>query len=149
MYGQQTVLTRYDKGDAETFYFHKFCWYLPVLMHKSYICHGLGISVTAMEGFEPYIFHVKTCSPMMDQRKGGNISKLSFLCAPFILKNGYHNIVKDLERRAKSEIPETINSLDAVDLDLFIKTYLAQVKNKITMLILFVYYLIICSIGLR
>ena len=148
MYGQQTVLTRYDKGDAETFYFHKFCWYLPVLMHKSYICHGLGISVTAMEGFE-HTYSTSKHAVQCWTNGGGNTSKQRFVCAPFIFKIGHHNIMKELERRAKSEIPETINSLDAIDLDSFIKTYLAQVKNKITMLILFVYYLIICSIGLR
>ena len=125
MHGRQTVLTRFEDGDAETFYFHAFCWYVPVFMRKLYTLHGLGIAVMTMEGFEHKNFTSKHAVQCRTNGKG-NILKQSLCVLHLFFKSGYHNVMKELQRRAKLEIPETLSSKE-FHLDALIESYLAQV----------------------
>ena len=125
MHGRQTVLTRFEDRDAETFYFHAFCWYVPVFMRKLYTLHGLGIAVMTMEGFEHKNFTSKHAVQCRTNGKG-NILKQSLRVLHLFFKSGYHNVMKELQRRAKLEIPETLSSKE-FHLDALIESYLAQV----------------------
>ena len=51
-YGMLSVLDCFERGDAETFYFHAFCHYVPQMIQKLYQAHGLGLRVMTMEGFK-------------------------------------------------------------------------------------------------
>ena len=75
-HGRYTLLKRYKEGDAETFYFHSFCWYVPILMRRLYSLHSLGMAVMTMEGFEHKNFTSKHAVQCRTNGKG-NISKQS------------------------------------------------------------------------
>ena len=79
-----------------------------------------------MEGFQHTNFTSKHAVQFQTNEKRQYI-ETEPLRVPFIFKSGYHNVMKELEQRAKSEIPETVNSSHAINLDSLIESYLAQV----------------------
>ena len=54
-----SIITRFEQGDGENFYFHSFCHYVPHMMQKIYQKHCLGLGVMTMEGFKHYNFTSK------------------------------------------------------------------------------------------
>ena len=125
-HGRKSVLTRFREGDAETFYFHAFRWYIPHFMKKMYALHKLGIAVMTMEGFKHKNF---TSKHAIEHRTNGrgNVCKQSLKILHLFFKSGYHNVIRELKKRANEHAKKTNDgSLDAPQVEQLINDYLIE-----------------------
>ena len=125
VHGEQSVLTRFTRGDSETFYFHCFRWYVPRMMRKMYRLHGLGIAVMTMEGFEHKNFTSKHAIQRRTNGKG-NVTKQSMKILHLFFKSGYHNVMRELQKRLTEENNDKDDSqrTNDVSVDKIIDDYL-------------------------
>ena len=102
-----SVMTRFERGYGENFYFYFFCHYMPPIIQKIYQKNCLGLGVMTIEGFEHKNFTSKHALYNWSYGKG-NVTLQNMKVMHLFFQSSYHNVLREIKKRVKSEKKKVI-----------------------------------------